>query len=159
MKRVSRVVLQETLYIGVWSLILSALMQAIFLIIGWEYQMLLGNILGAVAGVLNFFLLGITVQRATSSGDVKYAKNLMKTSQAGRMFMLVVIGIIGAVIPSVFNIWATLIPLFFPRIALLVRPAFFTKAQREASKQEKASPDEQETASNEQEKGADASEE
>lgn len=138
MKKISRVVLQETLYIGVWALILSAIMQAIFLIVGWEYQMLFGNLLGAVAGVLNFFLLGLTVQKATASGDVKYAKNFMKLSQAGRMLFLVAIGIVGAVIPSVFNIWATLIPLFFPRIALLIRPLFFTKEQKQAMKEEKS---------------------
>ena len=136
MKRVDKVVLQETLFVGAWTLILSLVMQAIFLIISWDYTVLFGNLLGALAGILNFFLLGLTIQRATKSGDVKYAKTLMKLSQAGRMILLLVVGVLGAVL-SCFNIWAVLISLFFPRIAFLVRPLFCTKEQKMALKEKK----------------------
>ena len=137
MKKIDKVILQETLFIGVFALVFSVIMQVVFLFLKhWDYTVLLGNILGAAASVLNFFLLGLSVQKATSSGDVKYAKNHMKMSQAARMFFLVVIGVIGAAV-SCFNIWATLISLFFPRIALILRPLFFTKAQKTAIKEEK----------------------
>jgi len=136
MKKINKVVLTETLYIGLWTLIFSALMQAVFLIIKWDYTVLLGNILGAGAGVLNFFLLGLSVQKATASGDVKYAKNFMKLSQAGRMLFLLAVGILGATLDC-FNLWSTLISLFFPRIALFLRPFFFTKEQKRALKAEK----------------------
>ena len=136
MKRVDKVVLQETLFVGAWTLILSLVMQAIFLIISWDYTVLFGNLLGALAGIFNFFLLGLTIQRATKSGDVKYAKTLMKLSQAGRMILLLVVGVLGAVL-SCFNIWAVLISLFFPRIAFLVRPLFYTKEQKMALKEKK----------------------
>ena len=136
MKRVDKVVLQETLFVGAWTLILSLVMQAIFLIISWDYTVLFGNLLGALAGIFNFFLLGLTIQRATKSGDVKYAKNLMKLSQAGRMILLLVVGVLGAVL-SCFNIWAVLISLFFPRIAFLVRPLFYTREQKKALKEKK----------------------
>lgn len=134
MKRVDKVVLQETLFVGAWTLILSLVMQAIFLIISWDYTVLFGNLLGALAGIFNFFLLGLTIQRATKSGDVKYAKTLMKLSQAGRMILLLVVGVLGAVL-SCFNIWAVLISLFFPRIAFLVRPLFYTREQKKALKE------------------------
>lgn len=136
MKRVDKVVLQETLFVGAWTLILSLVMQAIFLIISWDYTVLFGNLLGAFAGIFNFFLLGLTIQRATKSGDVKYAKTLMKLSQAGRMILLLVVGVLGAVL-SCFNIWAVLISLFFPRIAFLVRPLFYTREQKKALKEKK----------------------
>ncbi|MBQ3589380.1 MAG: hypothetical protein II980_02915 [Clostridia bacterium] len=136
MKRVDKVVLQETLFVGAWTLILSLVMQAIFLIISWDYTVLFGNLLGALAGIFNFFLLGLTIQRATKSGDVKYAKTLMKLSQAGRMILLLVVGVLGAVL-SCFNIWAVLISLFFPRIAFLVRPLFYTREQKKALKEKK----------------------
>lgn len=138
MKRVDKVVLQETLFVGAWTLILSLVMQAIFLIISWDYTVLFGNLLGALAGIFNFFLLGLTIQRATKSGDVKYAKTLMKLSQLGRMIMLLAVGVLGAVLhDKCFNIWAVLIPLFFPRIAFLVRPLFYTKEQKKALKEKK----------------------
>ncbi len=137
MKRVDRAVWVETIYIAITSIILSAIMQAVFIFVGWDYTVLLGNLLGFVASVLNFFLLGLSIQRATRSGDVKYAKNFMRLSQAGRMLFLVAVGVIGAVL-SCFNIWAVLISLFFPRIALILRPFFFTKEQKNAYKQKKA---------------------
>ncbi len=136
MKRIDKVVWQETLFVGAWTLILSLVMQAIFLIISWDYTVLLGNLLGAFAGIFNFFLLGLTIQRATKSGDVKYAKNLMKLSRAGRMILLLAAGVLGAVL-SCFNIWAVLISLFFPRIAFLVRPLFYTREQKTALKENK----------------------
>ena len=126
MKKIDKTVIKETRYIGAWILIFSALMQAVFLIIGkWDYSVLLGNLLSASVGILNFFLLGLTVIKALSSEDEKYRKNLMRMSQALRTFLMFAVAVLGAlpVIPC-FNIWATLIPLFFPRIAIMIRPAF-----------------------------------
>ena len=132
MKKIDKAILQETLYVSAWTLVLSLVMQAVFLLLrAWDYTVLLGNLLGALASVLNFFLLGLTVQKATRSGDVKYAKTVMKLSQAGRMIFLLVIGVLGATL-FCFNIWATLISLFFPRISLLFRSLFLTKEQRQA---------------------------
>lgn len=131
MKKINKVIWLETFYIAAWTLIFSMLMQAVFLVIDWDYTVLLGNLLGAFAGVFNFFLLGVSVQKATASGDVKYAKGFMKLSQTGRMLFLLAIGVLGAVL-SCFNLWATLISLFFPRIALLIRPLFFSREQKKA---------------------------
>ena len=68
--------------------IMSLLMQAVFLILGfWDYTVLLGNLWGVFAAVLNFFLMGITVQKALNK-EKKQAQSMVKASQAGRMFML-----------------------------------------------------------------------
>ncbi len=121
MKRVHETVLKETKFIGAWVLIFSALTQAVFLIIQkWDYTVLLGNILSAAAGILSFFFLGITIIKAVSSGDPAYAKKLMRASQAIRTFFLFGIALLGALLPC-FNIWATVIPIIFPRLALLIR--------------------------------------
>ena len=62
--------LAETGYIAVWVVIFSTLMQAVFLIArGWNVTVLFGNLLGAAAAVLNFFLMGLTVQSATARGE------------------------------------------------------------------------------------------
>jgi hypothetical protein len=93
----------------------------------WSYTVILGNLLSAVCGVLNFFFLGLTVQRAMESDDDKYKRNLMRLSKSLRMLFVFCVIVLGAVFrEKVFNLWATLIPLFFPRIAIALRP-FFNK--------------------------------
>ena len=65
MKKVDSTIIKETIFVASVTLVLSALMQSVFLIIGkWDYDVLLGNLLGGVAAVLNFFLMGLTVQWA-----------------------------------------------------------------------------------------------
>lgn len=126
MKKIDPVVVKETIYIAVSSLILSALLQAIFLIIGkWDYTILLGNILGYVAAVGNFLTMGLSVQKAVEMNE-KDAKARMKASQSFRMLFLFIIAVIGYAVP-VFNTIAVVIPLLFPRVAILLRPLFNKK--------------------------------
>lgn len=126
MKKIDPVVVKETIYIAVSSLILSALLQAVFLIIGkWDYTILLGNILGYVAAVGNFLTMGLSVQKAVEMNE-KDAKARMKASQSFRMLFLFIIAVIGYAVP-VFNTIAVVIPLLFPRVAILLRPLFNKK--------------------------------
>ena len=128
--KLQKAVKQETLYVAAWIIVLSALMEAVFLIIGkWDYKVLLGNLLSASAGVLNFLLLGITVQKCVLKTP-EQAKKAIKLSQAARLLMMVVIALIGALVPC-FNLWSTLIPLVFPRISFLFRPLFSKKQKEE----------------------------
>lgn len=125
--KIDKTVLKETAFIGIWTLIFSVLMEAVFLVIGkWDYTVLLGNLLSGAMSVFNFFLLGLTVQRAVNSGDEKYAKNLMKMSQSLRLLMMGVVIGLGAILDC-FNIWATIIPVFFPRIAMVIRSIILNK--------------------------------
>lgn len=125
MEKIDKVVLKETRYIAVVTIILSVLMQSVFLVIGkWTIAHLLGNVLGAFAAVLNFFLMGITVQKAVVKEE-KEAKDLMKVSQTLRLFMMFFFALIGYFVP-VFNLLAVIIPYLFPRIGVMVR-AFIVK--------------------------------
>lgn len=136
MPKIDKVVLKETRYIALWVLALSVIMELIFLIINmWDITVLLGNVLSAFVTVLNFLLMGIGVQKAVSQ-DEKGAKQTMKVSQMLRMLMLLIAAVLGVYL-SVFNTWAVLIPLFFPRIAILVRP-FFDKSQNTGKENENA---------------------
>lgn len=117
MAKVDATVIKETKYIAEFVILLSVAMQAVFLIIGkWNYTVLLGNILSAFAGILNFFLMGISVQKALTK-DAQSAKTTMKISQTYRTFFLAVILIIGFTVP-VFDKWATVIGILFPRVAV-----------------------------------------
>ena len=126
MKKISPVVLKETAYIAVFTLILSVLMQSVFLIIGkWTIEVLFGNILGAAAAILSFFLLGLTVQKAVMQ-DQKRAAATMKLSQTLRLLMLFAFAIVGYCV-GVFNILTVVIPYIFPRIAVAFLPVFRNK--------------------------------
>lgn len=123
MKKIDAVVFKETKYISLWVVVLSALMQAVFLVIGkWDYTVILGNVLSGITVVLNFFLMCITIQNALEK-DEKDARNAMKLSQTYRFLFLVVVVAVGVAL-SCFNTWAVVLPLLFPRIAIAFRALF-----------------------------------
>lgn len=125
MKKIDATVIKETKYIAIWVILLSVIMQVVFFIIKWDFTVFLGNILGDIIAVLNFFLMGITVQSALSK-DEKSAKDTIRYSQIYRTFMLLAAAIIGMLVPC-FNGIATIIPYVFPRIAIAFRPLFDKK--------------------------------
>lgn len=111
----------ETKYIACSVLILSVLMQAVFLIINkWDLTVLFANFLSGFVSVLNFFLMGITVQNAITT-DKKKAHSKIKLSQSLRTLLLFAVAAFGCILPC-FNTAALLIPFFFPRIAIALRP-------------------------------------
>ena len=122
-KKIDRVIWVETAYIAAAVLIFSMLMQSVFLIIGkWDITVLWGNLLGSGAAVLNFFLMGLGVQKALGK-EQKEAANVMKFSQSARLFMMFIVALVGYLVP-VFNLIAVVIPFIFPRIAVMIRPLF-----------------------------------
>ncbi len=123
MQKIDKTVRKETVYIAAWVAVFSVLMQAVFLILNrWDYTVLLGNLLGAVAAVGNFFVMGLSVQSAIQKEE-KAAKATLKASQSLRMFALFAIAAIGVLLPCFHSI-AMLLPLLFPRIAIALRPLF-----------------------------------
>lgn len=127
-KKVDSIIKRETFFIAVSVLLMSILMEAVFLIIGhWSYTVLLGNILGGVAAVGNFFLMGLSVQKAVNN-DSEQAPGIMKFSQTMRMLGIFIVVALAALIPFL-NLWSTIIPLFFPRIAIMFRPLLDKKKE------------------------------
>ncbi|MBE6695592.1 MAG: hypothetical protein E7587_03985 [Ruminococcaceae bacterium] len=122
MKKIDKVVLRETGYIAVWTLIFSLLMQAVFLVIGkYDIRVLFGNLLSAFIAVSNFFIMGISLTKALEK-DEKEAKQTMKVSSTLRNLFMFVLLVVGIVFDSAFNIVAVILPLFFPRVAITIRP-------------------------------------
>lgn len=79
MKKIDSTVVHETKFIALAVIFFSAVTELVFLIIGkWDYTVLLGNLLSGCAAVLNFLLMGITVQNALSK-DEKSAKTAVRT--------------------------------------------------------------------------------
>ena len=126
MLKVEPAVKKETIYISLWVAICSALMHAVFLVIQkWTLSVLWGNLLGGGIAILNFFLMGLSVQAAVSK-DEKGAKRTMRISIFSRWGLLAATAIVGVLVPF-FNTPAALIPLFFPRLAIAFRPLFRKK--------------------------------
>ncbi len=119
--KANETVRKECIYIAYFCTILSALMQAVFIICkSWDYTVLLGNLLSLTVSVLNFYFMGITVQKAVEKDEAD-AKKMMKSSASIRTAVLFVVIAIGVAAP-VFNTIAVLVTVFFPRIAILFRP-------------------------------------
>ena len=120
MSRIDPTVKKETGYIAGWVLLLSAVMELVFLLTGhMDYTVPLGNLLGGVAAILNFFLMGWTIQRAVGL-DEKAAAAKLKLSQLLRMLMLIVICCVGIAL-NCFQTVAVIVPLFFPRIGVATK--------------------------------------
>ncbi len=121
MARINSTVIKETRYIALFSCVLSVLMQAVFLIVlrRFDYTVLLGNLLGLITGVGNFFFMGIGVQKAVEK-DEAGARKVMRFSQTARFFGVFILAMAGVLIP-VFDPIALVISIFFPRIAIAAR--------------------------------------
>ena len=113
------IVLRETrrLLLGLFAV--SAAVNLVFALLDkWDYTVLTGSLLGTVAATLNFFLLGLTVQRAAEQQDDP--KNYAYRSYGLRMLLMMGLLVAGIALPF-FNIWATLLPVLLttPVIYLL----------------------------------------
>ena len=118
--KIDKTVRKETCYIAAGTIVLGALMQAVYLLIGrWDLPILFGGLLGMFAAVLNFFLMGLTVQAAVLM-EPEDAKKRIRVSQSGRNMLLLVFAVLGAALPC-FDLLSVLIPLFFPRVVIVIR--------------------------------------
>lgn len=139
--KIDPTVKRETLFVSIVTLILSMLMQSVFLIIGqWDISVLLGNLLGAVIGILNFFFLGLSVQKAVSN-DEKKAKEIMKGSHAIRFALIIVLLAISLIFQNVFNVIATIISLLFATVGVYMRAIFNKDKKKQAKAEETVTPE------------------
>ena len=143
--KIQPAVKKETVRIAVGTLILSALMVLVFVLIGkFDWTVLTGALLGSLAAIGNFFLLALSVQKAAEkmngvqlpsyeeaeaeledgqelpapdAPELQQAKRAMQASYSGRLFMLAIVGILGLTL-SCFHAVATVLPFLFPRIII-----------------------------------------
>ena len=117
---------KETGYIAVWVLLLSLVMEGVFLVIRqWDLSVLFGNLGGAAAAIGNFFLMALiatrAVSRALEKGKPEEAAARVKATAT---FRLLGCALVCVILIAVFktNLFATVIPLLFPRIGIAFRP-------------------------------------
>ncbi|MBQ9062089.1 MAG: hypothetical protein IJI10_08180 [Eubacterium sp.] len=83
----------------------------------FDYRVILGGLGGGCIAVLNFFMMGLTVQKVTSMEDEGLARQQMKSSYTYRM-LLQILWMVAAIAAPCFQFVAGLVPLLFPSLGL-----------------------------------------
>lgn len=91
-----------------------------------DYTVFLGGIAGGCVAVLNFFLMGLAVQKAAAAEDEGTARMKIKASYSQR-FMMQVFWVIIAIIAPCFHFVAGIIPLLFPGTGIKIVGIFHNK--------------------------------
>ena len=91
-----------------------------------DYTVFLGGIAGGCVAVLNFFLMGLAVQKAAAAEDEGTARMKIKASYSQR-FMMQVFWVIIAIIAPCFHFAAGIAPLLFPGTGIKIVGIFHNK--------------------------------
>lgn len=91
-----------------------------------DYTVFLGGIGGGAVAVLNFFLMGLAVQKAASASDEGTARMKLKASYSQR-FLMQILWVILAIVAPCFNFVAGIAPLLFPGTGIKIMGIFHNK--------------------------------
>ena len=91
-----------------------------------DYTVFLGGIGGGAVAVLNFFLMGLAVQKAASSSDEGTARMKLKASYSQR-FLMQILWVILAIVAPCFHFVAGIAPLLFPGTGIKIMGIFHNK--------------------------------
>lgn len=91
-----------------------------------DYTVFLGGIGGGAVAVLNFFLMGLAVQKAASASDEGTARMKLKASYSQR-FLMQILWVILAIVAPCFHFAAGIAPLLFPGTGIKIMGIFHNK--------------------------------
>lgn len=91
-----------------------------------DYTVFLGGIGGGAVAVLNFFLMGLAVQKAASASDEGTARMKLKASYSQR-FLMQILWVILAIVAPCFHFVAGITPLLFPGTGIKIMGIFHNK--------------------------------
>ncbi len=128
MVSVQPAVKKETRNVTLITAVGVVIMLAVFLIlhrffpdgVPFNYTVVLAGICAGLVAVLNFFLMGLAVQKVAAASDEDEARKLMQRSYY-RRFGLQILWMIAAIAAPCFNVVAGLIPLIFPGLGIRMR--------------------------------------
>jgi len=115
-------VLRETRRIAIGEAIMLAVMLIVYAALGrFALSVVLGGVIGAAYAVFNFFMLGMTVQKAMALREENEALATMqlRSSYSMRMVGMLIVCIIAFALPFVDGL-ACVIPMVFPRLTILI---------------------------------------
>lgn len=125
---------KETKKVAVYTICGVLLMWVVFAVlhgimpeqVPFDYTVILGGIGGGIIGILNFFLMGLTVQKAAACENEGDARARLKASYSQRM-LLQMLWAVAAIVAPCFQFAAGLIPLLIPSMGIKLNAAFFKK--------------------------------
>ena len=91
-----------------------------------DYTVFLGGIGGGAVAVLNFFLMGLAVQKAAAATDEDTARMRIKASYSQRM-LIQMLWVILAIVAPCFHFVAGIAPLLFPGTGIKIMGIFHNK--------------------------------
>ena len=115
-------VLRETRRIAVGVFSMLAIMLVVYAVMGrFSLAVVLGGLIGSLYAVINFLLLGMTVQKVAEmrEGNEELARMQMKSSYNMRMVIMILLIVVAFALPFVDGL-ACMIPMLFPRLTILV---------------------------------------
>lgn len=113
-------IVKETKRIGVGTVIMLVVMLAVYAFLGkFTVGVLLGGLLGSAYAIFNFFMLGMTLQKAASMTDQQMAHMKVRSSYSTRMIGMLILAVVAFALPFVEGI-PCLIALLFPRATIFV---------------------------------------
>ena len=92
----------------------------------FDYTAVLGAVGGGAVAILNFFLMGLTVQKVASDTNKERAQNRMKLSYTYR-YLMQIAWIVIAILVSCFNYLTAIVPLLFPTLGIKIAGVIFKK--------------------------------
>lgn len=111
-------IVKETKRIAVGTVIMLIVMLAVYAVLGkFTVGVLLGGLLGSAYAIFNFFMLGMTLQKAASMTDQQMAHMKVRSSYSTRMIGMLVLAVVAFALPFVEGI-PCLIALLFPRATI-----------------------------------------
>lgn len=129
----SRITTDEMRGMLPWFLAVNAVYFAVLIVLffafGFDYTLLVGGVWGNIAGVGNFWLMGITAEKAVRRRDPKAAQSYMNTVYCIRYLGLFLVMTAAAVLPFV-NVVTAAVPLFFPRIIITIKALWEERSRR-----------------------------
>lgn len=135
MKKIDPTVKKETAIIAGGSALCSVLMNLIFFLVArfsdicvYDYKVITGSVLGWVIAVLNFLLMGITIQGAVILEDKQMAKKKIQLSYMLRTILLVGAMAAGVLLPW-FHWLPVLVSVIFPRIVIFFRSIVLKRSE------------------------------
>ena len=113
-------IVKETKRIAIGTGIMLIVMLVVYAVLDrFTIGVLLGGLLGSAYAIFNFFMLGMTLQKAASMTDQQMAHMKVRSSYRTRMVGMLVLAVLAFALPFVEGI-PYLIALLFPRATILV---------------------------------------
>ena len=111
-------IVKETKRIAVGTVIMLVVMLAVYaVLVKFTVGALLGGLLGSAYAIFNFFMLGMTLQKAASMTDQQMAHMKVRSSYSTRMIGMLILAVVAFALPFVEGI-PCLIALLFPRATI-----------------------------------------